>query len=714
MERQHAVHRTILVVDVEGFGAPHRANRHRVAVRQGLNSALQRAFNSAGISWDSCYIEGTGDGALVLAPAEMPKAPFVDVVPLALVTALRQHNSTHSVEEQIRLRMALHAGEVELDEHGVTAAAVNLTFRLLDAAPLKEALAASSGVLALITSGWFFDEVVRHSRNVESATFRPVQVSVKETTTTAWISLPDHPYPSDARVLTGLAGHTAGRPRRQFRLALQSRVSRLGMSTLLAVGTGVLVNVATSQWVWSAGAGFLMWIVAWVGFGVLRVGRSRVVASWVGPGGASRDGDVKGRRRPWMGPPLDRMVERPELGVRLLASLIAPEPTEVGMTTGLRGAGGFGKTILAAWVCHRPEISLRYPGGLLWVSVGQEVHGADLAERINDLACVLSGQRPALTNPNVAGAELGRLLDELGEPVLLVVDDVWEEPQLRPFRYGGRNCSRLVTTRIPELLPASASTITVDAMSAVQARQLLSDGLVAFPVDVAERLAVVAGRWPVLLNLLNGVLRRRVQRGQPVQEAAAEVLRTLVADGPVAFDPTRPAERTEAVAATVEASMILLESSDRRCYLALAIFPEDVDIPKDVLGLLWPDAKVDRLCEELVGLGLAADYRLDAPGPRLILHDVIRAYLLSCQTAADRAEVHRRLITAASALLGGAAEIGLRPWWTLPVDAEYLWRYLPQHLAAAGELDELTALVCDLRWVEAKDSQDWLCGRCHG
>ncbi|MGH3658865.1 MAG: NB-ARC domain-containing protein, partial [Micromonosporaceae bacterium] len=137
------------------------------------------------------------------------------------------------------------------------------------------------------------------------------------------------------------------------------------------------------------------------------------------------------------------MVERPELGDRLIAALSAPAATEVGLTTALAGAGGFGKTTLAAWVCHRPEIRRRYPGGLLWVTVGQEVHGANLAEKINDLACALCGHRPAISDPDAAGAELGRLLSER-EPTLLAVDDVWDDHQLRPFRFGGQACTRLV------------------------------------------------------------------------------------------------------------------------------------------------------------------------------------------------------------------------------------------------------------------------------
>ena len=199
---RQAVHRTIAVVDVEGFGDRRRTMPHQLAVREGLYRALRQAFDHSGISWADCRHEDRGDGVLLLAPAEMPKGPFVEVLPHSLVAVLREHNNTHPAEEQIRLRMVLHAGEVTYDDHGVTAASINLAFRLLDARPLKAALAESPGVLALITSGWFFEEVVRHSPVIDPATYRPIQVRVKETSTVGWICLPDHPYPADATYLT--------------------------------------------------------------------------------------------------------------------------------------------------------------------------------------------------------------------------------------------------------------------------------------------------------------------------------------------------------------------------------------------------------------------------------------------------------------------------------------------------------------------------------
>lgn len=213
-DKNLAVHRTIVVVDVEGFGDRRRTNRNQVVVREGLYRAIQEAFARVGILWDGCHHEDRGDGVFVLVPAEVPKIVFVESLPSALVRAIAAHNRAHPAEERIRLRMALHAGEVNYDKHGATAASINLTFRLLDCAAVKNALAESSSALAVIASAWFFEEVARHS--VEADAYWPVQVTVKETATTAWIWRPDHGRPP---------GHTLrnGRPA----AARHSEVTRL-------------------------------------------------------------------------------------------------------------------------------------------------------------------------------------------------------------------------------------------------------------------------------------------------------------------------------------------------------------------------------------------------------------------------------------------------------------------------------------------------------
>lgn len=198
--RRLAVHRTIVVVDIEGFGNPHRTNRNQVAVRNGLYTVMQTAFYHAGIPWAEDGHEDRGDGIFGLVPADVPKSLFVESLPSALVMALRGHNDLHPREERIRLRMALHAGEVNYDDHGVAAASINLAFRLLEAKELKAALASSAGVLAVIASSWFYEEVVRHSAvNVDE--YRRVRVTVKETSTVGWICLTDR-IPASAKWVT--------------------------------------------------------------------------------------------------------------------------------------------------------------------------------------------------------------------------------------------------------------------------------------------------------------------------------------------------------------------------------------------------------------------------------------------------------------------------------------------------------------------------------
>ncbi|MEV4147197.1 hypothetical protein AB0J40_26265 [Amycolatopsis sp. NPDC049691] len=190
---RQAVHRSIVVVDVSGYGDARRTSGHRLVVRHALYQALRRAFADSGLPWKDCRHVDCGDGVLVLVPPGTPKGPIAASLPRALVRRLQHHNARHRAEEQLRLRMALHAGEVVHDEFGVTAPSINHAFRLLEAAQVKAALLTSPGPLAVITSAWFHDEVVRQTPSVDAAAFRPVEVAVKETRAIGWLTLPGSP-----------------------------------------------------------------------------------------------------------------------------------------------------------------------------------------------------------------------------------------------------------------------------------------------------------------------------------------------------------------------------------------------------------------------------------------------------------------------------------------------------------------------------------------
>jgi hypothetical protein len=139
----------------------------------------------------TCYHEGAGDSILALAPATVGKGTFAANVPSALVAALVEHNAGHPPAERLRLRMALHAGEITRDDHGVTGQAIIHTARLLDSAPLKDALRNSTGVLAVIASAWFYDEVIRQYPEYAPKEYERAAVTVKETSGFGWIRVPD-------------------------------------------------------------------------------------------------------------------------------------------------------------------------------------------------------------------------------------------------------------------------------------------------------------------------------------------------------------------------------------------------------------------------------------------------------------------------------------------------------------------------------------------
>ncbi|WP_370949310.1 peptidase inhibitor family I36 protein [Amycolatopsis sp. cg5] len=229
------MHRTVVVVDIEGFGDPKRTIPHQLGTRAGLYRAVAAAFEAAGARWADCYHEDRGDSVFVLVPPEIPKGPLLDVVPAALAQEVRAHNENSPPEQVVRLRMAVHAGEVVFDANGVTSPAINTTFRLLDAAPVKAALADSPGVLALIVSPWVFEVVVRQSGAVDPSTFRQIEIQVKETSGSAWIARPDAPYPRDPAVLADLTKPPRGKrnPRVAWIAALAVLIAVSGTVTAL-------------------------------------------------------------------------------------------------------------------------------------------------------------------------------------------------------------------------------------------------------------------------------------------------------------------------------------------------------------------------------------------------------------------------------------------------------------------------------------------------
>ncbi|HEY0450114.1 ATP-binding protein [Actinophytocola sp.] len=137
----------------------------------------------------------------------------------------------------MRLRIGIHTGEVDTDDHGIVGTAVNHVFRLTDAPALKRMLEGSGAALAVITSDRVWEDVIRHAPDlVQPAEYAPVQVEHKETAARAWVRLVGtataaRPRPKEAaRSITSFVG------RDQELTELHGLIARSRLVTLVGPG----------------------------------------------------------------------------------------------------------------------------------------------------------------------------------------------------------------------------------------------------------------------------------------------------------------------------------------------------------------------------------------------------------------------------------------------------------------------------------------------
>jgi WD40 repeat protein len=411
--------------------------------------------------------------------------------------------------------------------------------------------------------------------------------------------------------------------------------------------------------------------------------------------------DVSRQKRvPMMAPePPEDFVPRPKEFNALKQQLLDAKGDAVAaITAALKGAGGYGKTTLAKALAHDPDIQDAYFDGILWAELGEKQER--LLSILTDQIEALTGERPGLETINAAAGKLGEALGD--RRILMIVDDAWREPDLRPFLQSGPNCVRLVTTRIDSVLPQRALRQPVDAMQLGEALSLLSAGLPSdqVPGERANlaKLADRLGEWAQLLKIVNGFLRERVVKAnESLAVAIVGANRRLGTKGPVAFDPRDETDRAKAVARTIGVSLELLSETERARFGELGVFPEDAEIPVGVGVRLWAatggveEFETEDLLNRLYDLSLLLD--LDLGQRWFRLHDTVRHFLRDRAGKEGLLAQHKQLVKGLDSIPSETTDARTR---------SYLYLYLPLHLAEAGDRERLDALLLDPGWLEAK------------
>jgi hypothetical protein len=172
-------------VDVTGYGA--RPALAQEAVQDRLSSLIGRVLQSCRVGWDEVGHQWSGDGGIILLPNDIDPTIALPELVRSTVRHLAEDNRLH--DDRIRLRMAVGVGIVGYGAAGFTGSMVVGISRMLDSAPLRQALLDHPDAdVAILLSDHVHTYIVRPGYpGLPAANFRLVTVEIKEFRESAWL-----------------------------------------------------------------------------------------------------------------------------------------------------------------------------------------------------------------------------------------------------------------------------------------------------------------------------------------------------------------------------------------------------------------------------------------------------------------------------------------------------------------------------------------------
>jgi DNA-binding SARP family transcriptional activator len=284
------------------------------------------------------------------------------------------------------------------------------------------------------------------------------------------------------------------------------------------------------------------------------------------------------------------------------------------------GKPGAGKSTLAMHVAHR--VRAEFPDGQLYASLrGVQTVRSDPAE-------VLAGFLRALGVPDTSIpaelAERAQLYRTMlaDRRILVVLDDAFDERQVRPLLPGGHRCAALITSRERLGALGGAAQLDLHVLGDAEALQLLDrivgDGRVAAEPAAAGEIVRLCGHLPLAVRIAGARLAARTR--WPLQRLADRLkvqhrvlqeltIGDLEVRGSLALSYDELGERER----TALRRLGLLDLSSFGGWVLAPLLGCDVYEAEEVV-------------ERLVDAQLLDAQALDVGGPRFQLHDLTRAF----------------------------------------------------------------------------------------
>ncbi|WP_216898805.1 hypothetical protein [Nocardia alni] len=184
-------HRSFLIVDVENSES--LTNVQADAMRATLYRIIDAALPNPAAPVAQ---EDRGDGAMLILG--IPVLDVLDQVVGAMLTGVREHNSTAGPMNWLRVRIAVHEGYVGKDDQGWSSDALTTTFRMNSAEAVKNALErAPRADAVVVVSDVVFSGLVRHSYRdtVTPDEYGSSTMHSRSGDQRIWIRVPGYPTP---------------------------------------------------------------------------------------------------------------------------------------------------------------------------------------------------------------------------------------------------------------------------------------------------------------------------------------------------------------------------------------------------------------------------------------------------------------------------------------------------------------------------------------
>ncbi|XP_046844013.1 uncharacterized WD repeat-containing protein alr2800-like isoform X2 [Xenia sp. Carnegie-2017] len=419
------------------------------------------------------------------------------------------------------------------------------------------------------------------------------------------------------------------------------------------------------------------------------------------------------------------MVQRPSV-VNDIIKKLKSKSNKVGLVgvrrrdiLSIRGMGGLGKTVLAQAVAWNESKQHH----VIWLDIGQN---PDCLSLLNILIQELGG---AATYSNESDAQSWLRENTIDKDCFLILDDVWNMKHASLFDCLSGSCQLLITTRDADVVRGlkGIEIYELQIMPKDQSRQLLYNGAQVSTDEqstlsvklqrIVEELLEQCRGLPLALSIIGATLigtRAEQDWLDTLDELKSANLQQLSIKSEE--DLLHGEYQYTNVSAAIDVSLKRLNQKKpeyEERFFDLAIFPEDTDIPSDILELFWSSESIPgrnacsaketrnilRLLERksLLQKGPVMEEKTSYRVHDLVL-DYAREKLRSEDPSKKRSveDVQRQFLHALR------EQCTNREWPRYNGKRDYFFRYLPYHLHSSKQYEELQQLFFNFHWLQQK------------